>query len=60
MVTLGFIEKVKIKDQVLNIEVVNRVPTDFSFLEEVEEYKVYEKQEKIDSDVHHYYLACRR
>lgn len=29
MVTLGFIEKVKIKNQVLNIEVVNKVSTDF-------------------------------
>lgn len=60
MVTLGFIEKVKIKDQVLNIEVVNKVPTDFSFLEEVDDYKVYEKQEVIDSDIHHYYLACKK
>lgn len=60
MVILGFIEKVKIKNQVLNIEVVNIIPTDFNFIEEVNDYSIYEKQEVIDDDIHHHYLACKK
>ena len=50
MKTLGYIEKVKINDKILNIEVVNKFPVDFSFIEKVNGYKVYEKQEIIGDE----------
>lgn len=49
--------KAKIGKQVMNIEITDYIPDEYVFLKYQKEYAIYCREEVIDGDTHHYFLA---
>ena len=54
--TLGYGE-FKLNELTLNIELVDKIPDPYIFINRQNGYNIYEKTEVVGNDTHHYYLG---
>lgn len=56
---IGF-EKMQVKNQMMNVEISDRIPSGYVFLQQFAQYDIYEKQDKDNECTNHYFIAVKR
>ena len=55
---IGF-EEFQINENNLKVELVDKIPDGYKFIDKQNGYEIYRKDEQIKEDTHHYYLGIK-